>query len=495
MAPYQSKIHDENLMLQAHQIEHFERIRSILQRDFAYMDTSDMGCGKTFATMATALYYGLSIVLVSPKGVVNTWKKECNKYGVDLAVSLTYQSLCGKKNKPLKNGLLDKIDDAYVTTAKFDKLIQKGILLVFDEVHNLKNDNNQLSSALALVRKIIDTNCGSRIAALSATPFDKIECAESILKVLGIIKSDRLLHYDLGSDTYEYLGIKELLDKCRTINKDLTDNLEKQYRITAGRAQYLCYKLYKDVLKGYISSAMDSPKIDAEKDALNGYYYMSKSNANKLKQAISYLKRQTKYDENTNQINMSGISWGALSVALKIVEASKLEIFARLAKDQLAKDPKSKVIIYLNFIENMGLMCKLLSEYKPLLLSGKVASNAREVIMEKFQRPTDEYRIIIAHPKVGGVGISLDDRDGNWPRYMYVSPSYKFIELHQATGRIYRTSTKSKATIRFVYSNEGVSETCILNSLCKKAEVSRSVLDNGHNILFPGEYQQYIETA
>jgi hypothetical protein len=137
----------------------------------------------------------------------------------------------------------------------------------------------------------------------------------------------------------------------------------------------------------------------------------------------------------------------------------------------------------------------LLKNYNAMILNGDIVQNSeRDKIIERFQRDDNKYRVLISNPKVGGVGIDLDDKTGKHPRYMYIAPSYMFIDQFQGTGRIHRKDTKSKATIRFVYSREFPWENGILDSMANKSKVARDmILSQNTNILFPGELDEEIE--
>ena len=78
---------------------------------------------------------------------------------------------------------------------------------------------------------------------------------------------------------------------------------------------------------------------------------------------------------------------------------------------------------------------------------------------------------------------------------MYIAPSYMFIDQFQATGRIHRKDTKSKATIRFIYSREFPYEDSIFQSMAEKSKVARDMIlsDKMSSIVFPGEINEEIE--
>ena len=168
----------------------------------------------------------------------------------------------------------------------------------------------------------------------------------------------------------------------------------------------------------------------------------------------------------------------------------------RLTTRDLTKDPHCKVIIYFNYIRDIKEAARQLSKYKPLVMFGETKENERQVLIRNFQADSDEFRIIISNPKVGGIGIDLDDKIGTRPRIMYILPSYFFTDQFQACGRSHRNGTKSKAVVRFIYSRDFPHETGILNSMIMKSKITKSMLiDTENDITFPGEYEELVETS
>ena len=115
-------------------------------------------------------------------------------------------------------------------------------------------------------------------------------------------------------------------------------------------------------------------------------------------------------------------------------------------------------------------------------------------MVREFQT-NPKKRLIIAIVKVISVSISLHDTVGNAPRIMYLSPSYEVLQMYQTTGRIVRDgdSTKSDATIRFVYLQGGELETAIFNALARKSVILKDTLIRSQDISFPGDYDTYVE--
>jgi len=166
-----------------------------------------------------------------------------------------------------------------------------------------------------------------------------------------------------------------------------------------------------------------------------------------------------------------------------------------MAKKDLDENPKAKVCIGLNYSISIELIAQALREYGVLILRGKVAGDKRKPIIDKFNEPNSECRVLVANMKIVNCGVNLDDRDGEYPRSVYGSASYFFIECHQFPGRFVRgKETKSDVKFRFVYGKVSRIEKSILRALDSHTDVClrtlRKQVENG--VKFPGEYEDEL---
>ena len=494
--------------LLSHQILHFKRVLEILKDHKAYLDTSQMGAGKTYLTIKVAQVLKLKMLVVAPVSTISMWKKTAEEYGVELVDVLSYAGLRGTKNG-VKHPWLDRTQDEFWASKDFTKLVNEGVLVVFDEMHNLKNKATaQIYSAHSLAIEVAASKGVSRIALLSATPCDKAVHTESIFKMLGIITHDELYVYEregneFGAGEYVLTGFKEASKFCKKWNPDVTKEIlspnNVEIAITRRNADKLTYELYTQVAKKIISSDMTRPQILAKKDVKNGFYNLSAKKLIEMKKAVAGLSRAVGYDG--DRIDGSKGNLGAVTTNLLKIENIKVDIYSRLIKDTLDTNPQAKVVVFMSYKEPMSNLASELRAYKPMIMNGQTIAKNRDVIVSKFQEYNTKNRLLIAQIKVGGIGISLDDRHGEYPRYAFITPTYFFIDLYQAGGRIYRTSTKSTATIRMIYGKESNNpqpkalEARILDAMARKTDVAKNMLanPNSERMPFPGEFTSEIE--
>jgi SNF2 family DNA or RNA helicase len=476
------------------QVPHFKRIINILRREYAYMDVSEMGLGKTHIAFAAAATFGLSIGVVAPKSALNNWRQNGKTYGIPIKFAITYESLRGQECYKLNHNLLKRVNGEYIATEAFEDMVKNKLLLVFDEYHKMKNDNTQLASGHALVKAVVRlVNMGykSRIALLSGTPGEEKEYVTSTFKLLGIILSDKLYNYNRSSKKYELIGIQEAINKCNKYDPNETFAISCR-PVNKTTARTICYDLYMRVIKRFMVSAMPPLDIKANKVERNFYILMPDKDVKRLKEGLLLFKSATNYRPDINEVNLSGVNWGDVTTSRMEIDSAKIPSIARISKEKLEQNKKCKILIYCNYVRDMEKLSSLLTKYNPLIMNGSTSENARTDIANKFNQDNNNYRVFISNPQVGGQAIELDDKHGDRPRYTFILPSYFFTDQCQATKRTYRDGTKSDATIYFVYSRAFPYETGILNSMARKSEVSRNMIIN-RGSKFPGEYEELLE--
>ena len=491
--------------LKDYQIPHVDKIKRILHDTHCAFDMSMMGTGKTFTTSELCLQCKFTcLIAVCPTTVEARWHHMRN-YGVPIYDVVSYQSLRSTKGHQPKHGLLERYDiikedggeDYYFkVTPRFEELVKQGVLLVFDEAQNVKNKSVQAEACKTLASYILTQTGRSRFMLLSGSPIDKEEHAINIMQLMGFIRSHRLFVYHKESDRLELRGAQELVDYCNSVNRELTTTVLLENPFLPKNVRHVCYLLFQKVLKPNITSAMPPPPTNVPIDCKNGYYRMADPDSNDYISAIEDLHHASKYNEVRGTVNVEGENLGAITNALMQVERPKVATFARKAIEDLEANPNCKVGIFVNYKITLKLIAELLAKYRPLILQGNVPKKKREPIIEKFQAPNTEYRVLISNLKVASTGIDLDDKVGIYPRICYASPSYLISDLHQLTRRFLRMDTKSVATIRFVYGSCGRRETSILNALAQKSTVLKETLETqaSHGIVFPGEYEEEVES-
>ena len=491
------------------QIEWANRAKQILINFNGYIDTSQMGTGKTFIALWLAKELKLKLLIICPKILINIWKTEAERYGIETVDVLTYGKLASIKTKQPKHGFLIRSDEnnkvRFRATDLYRKIVNEGILLIFDEFHMIKKSKVAKTEAShALIDVIVSTISKSKYGVLSATPLENDIFIFNFLKLIGFIKHD----ISDGSK----IAINEFISNCQKIDDFATNKIVRKYMNYNADLKIrikLAKELYTDIVKPRISGSIKKLNIAYKLDLKNGLYNINSFVLENLKTAIRKLRYITskqkikknddvkkdnlKKDENENKNDENLVSpytqndvepekhqiLAEINKLLRKIELYKIIDIARVSSDILS-NPNNKLVICLNFIKSIEIIATILKEYKPLILIGSIKSTTeRDRIINNFNN-NPSNRLLIINIKMS-IGINLQDNVGDKPRYMLISPNYDILSIIQSTGRIYRQDTKSNTYIRVFYSKQ-VPEYSVMTSLTTKSSNIKSYINDPENI-------------
>lgn len=531
---------ERSVTMQSHQVRHYQRMREIMASWFVALDKSEPGSGKTVVATAVALSLGLSLIVIAPPMVHDQWRTTAKQYGVPLVYIASYQRLrMATSPDQVENALVRRLTSdelvkrgneapsTFEHTPFLAKLLAHGVLIIFDEFHMVKTDRTlQLETAHCIIRALVhDPTTVSRAALLSATPCDLIENAVSLLKMLGILTYNSLLPS----------GVIEIGEIAKEINPGALIEITKEYggqiqsftRMKPKRAAQFAFDVYRNIFGPWLSSTaltkepVQRPLVDsatAELNGgrnivvhkkLNGFFRFPPEDDARLRKAYDTFASLAGTGITAETSSPRGESGVHMVDILIEIELAKVQTLARLIDSKLKEHPNNKVIAYLNYRAPLERLAGVLASHAPLSLNGDTSTADRKAAVQFFQRPTDEARLLIAHPSVGGVGVNLDDIHGGYPRTQYACSSFFFINICQLMGRVARTSTKSDSESYLVFSKAVPEELRMLDNLSRKAKTSHDyrsgdaspmTITTGSDSprpsftpVYPGEYESYYE--
>lgn len=485
----------EKIFLKENQEPHTERLEEILSEQYCAFDMSSLGSGKTYTTSELSLRLEFShVIVICPASLEAKWK-DMAKYGVKLAKVISYQGLRSRVNAIPRHGLLrrhDSINEGtfFTPTEEYERLIDEGTLVVFDEVQHIKNKNDQFLACQALTSSILRSGGVSRFIFLSGTPIDKEEQAIHMMQIMGMIRSQKLSIFNKEENRLKLIGAQELVDFCKAIDPVNTLDFLRLHPFNRDNIHHNCYLIFQKIVKKNIAVAMPSPSLEI--DVKNGYYRIeNEDDKRKLVKGIIQLQTSVMFNEKEGTVNVAAGTFANIAPSLAMIESAKINTMARLAMERLDSNPDCKVGLFVNYNDSIARLTELLKDYKPLVLNGQVDKRHRLPILNKFQADSDAHRLIIGNIHVCSTGIDLDDKFGNRPRFAFAIPNYKILDLHQLTRRFIRLDSQSVPIFRFVYGNVGRKESSILNSLSRKstvlAQTLESQVESDPDLKFPGE--------
>jgi hypothetical protein len=504
-----------------YQISHKNKLENILDKHPYALDLSMLGTGKTYTSSKLFIDGDYKhLIVIAPVSVKAKWKQMVRDHGVEIYKSISYCELRSAKFKQPKHGLLNRKD--YVAKVKqrdgsfrdmektdfsatelFRNLVSEGVLLVIDEIQNIKNCNDQFSACSELVRVIDEAyhqGGKSRVLLLSGSPIDKHTQSVRLYKTLNIMKHDKLSVFNPQTWEMMWRGAQEIHNYHEhNFGYDNVQSCYLSFGLYGPKDRELekyCYRLFIDVFKPAMSSSMKPPKHTTKLFKRNAFYTLGdEAHVELLQKAVGNLKKATNFNGTTVDFQHNGIeALRCITSALIMIETAKIPIFTRVAQSTLNENEFNKVVICVNYTDTINDLIDLLSDYNPIKLCGSMSAKQRGEVLDKFQASDSEYRLLIGNLSVCSTGIDLDDKTGQYPRLCLASPNYSTIMLYQLSHRFQRANTMSDATIHFVFGKEAP-ELSILNALAKKSEIMKEVGDAqvASGIIFPGDYEKWEE--
>jgi hypothetical protein len=496
----------KNVTLLQHQVDHVDRLMRVFQTETTTMDFSCMGLGKTYTSTECMVRLGLqNLFVVCPLTMEQKWKEVAKMHGIPNVIVTSFASLrsvsgcqpkhgflrrisVDSKDAKLSDGTPKKVEEFELTDKFIDLVENKGVMMVIDEVHNLKNSSEQFKACKILTDAINNsTERRSRCILLSGTPIDKEEQTMKMLRLMGLYTRQEMSL--MGAS--EYVAKLSVKDKERVISivKDTPAKISAEL-------VHLCHVLFKEIVCTHWISTMPNPREVI--DSKNGYYRLEEKDARFLEFYIGQLHSNSGFTTLTGapdgegMVVVQGGKLGAIAKSLEGIEQSKVPLFERLVRETLLKDPSCKVVVGMNFVQRtLYSLADRLKDLSPCLITGDTPRTQRETTIKKFQEPNTKCRLILANIKCLSTGVDLDDKDGRFPRYVFASPNYTIVDLHQFSRRFIRTNTVGVPVFRFVYGACARKEQSIINALARKTTVLQDILteQTSAGIKFPGEYE------
>jgi hypothetical protein len=504
-----------NIKLFNQQVLHTNKLISILDKYPLAFDFSMMGTGKTYTSSFIGKNYK-NVIVVCPVSIKSKWEYMKSYYNINITICISYCSLRSNTNSNTLFINADKSDifnadksDIFNVSELYKQYINDpdGTLLIFDEIQNIKNNNLQFKACKSLINEIIDIGFNiknkSRCLLLSGSPIDKKEQIINIYKLINVMTNNELCVYIPSLNKTEWKGFKQIIEFIKKLDSNYASSLPVKTTNSSNNSARELLELSYNYFIGYVKNVLVSsmsPIINGiSLIKRNGFYNVDDIESKlSIKKAVDNLFNVCDYNIITKTINIkkniSVIS--NIQRSLIAIENAKLTTLARITREKLnGSDSENwKVVICLNYIDNIKSLENALKEYNPLVIYGNVSKDKREEYRLLFQEPNNNYRILISNLACSSAGLDLDDKHGNFPRFCLINPNYSTIDLYQIGHRFHRADTKSNSTIHFVYTKVAC-EIHVLNSLAKKSEIMKEIVkeQSENGIEFPCDFNYFIE--
>ncbi len=492
-----------NIDLLEYQNDHYLRICDILNQHRIAFDLSPMGAGKTYITCKYMQTHPCdNMYIICPPMLKSKWIKVTSEYGIP-AIIYTYNEIGGTKLKQPNHNMLRRDDlietqqihngypgetrdieiVRYYATDYLMEMASKpgGLFVAFDEIQCLRNESSNATRACrAIMNTIWDAgvNC---MLFISGTPFDKEKQFVTMYRNIGIQKSPQLYEPLTGS----YTGYKEILSFVDSI---VQTNKQKQvvnrdYKYLISRNIHAIHKVLFDmflkIFKPILTSTITMPNVITVASITNQNVFYDLHGQDKDICEKSITKMLEIIDNNDNVVGQARIE---LFKSMVLLESAKINTFAEEVHHVLSTIPNAKVVVALSYSDSIHELANKLTTWNPLILNGDLSRKNKDTYISLFQQPSTARRLLIGNINVISTGIDLDDKNGNYPRYVFVNPNFSMITLQQLSYRFLRSlDTKSHTIIRYVYSSTGMN---ILNDIYHQRYIEVDINDSilkGHH--------------
>jgi len=445
----------ENVMekLYEHQKKNFIDVYLTLKKYKLCYNSSEMGLGKTHILAAIAKATGKTIIVIGPDNIREGWESAFRYHGVADYAFVGYNTfLC--REKPI---FLQDPDnyDVWCPSEEFVNLVNQpgGIHLVFDEAHMLKNSNTSRFSQAVMLAREATVSKESTLTLLSASPLEISKHAETICQLLGFMNNSN--------------DIETLRNKC----------IQLFGPIPAEQNPQSLFDWFTQIIVPKLFFFMDP--IPHKMVVDNQFIRLNQDQLNQMNAGINLL------DPDAEPAYY-------YSTRMKFAECGKIMAYCHEFLNILRNEPNTKLVIMVNYTSSIDYLVEQLKQWNPIIVSGdskyKTSNAQRNILKNQFQEPNLNRRLIIGNTQMLAFGIDLDDKDGRFPRKIFISPSDKMNNMYQASKRADRgISTKSVAIVKFMYIMGLQIDTKVLQRTQIKSDALKSILR--YKSILPGDLE------
>jgi SWI/SNF-related matrix-associated actin-dependent regulator 1 of chromatin subfamily A len=412
------------------QERHVKRLLDLLTSRSSALDMSDTGTGKTLCAINVAKELNRPVLVICPKAVIPSWKRELDEQGVPADVinyekvrmgSTPFMQWCGKG----KN-MLWKLDPA--------------TLIIFDEVHKCAGQGTQNSELLTSASiQGFKTLLLSATVASSPVQLKAVGTALRVFPPSGFYRWVREMGVSFGGP-FGPTFIR-------------TEANEKKLAQTI--APHASRMTRADLSDHFTETQIITEPLDFG-DKIQAIY-------REMDAELAELASKQSRDRGANEMV-------AILRARQKTELLKVPILVEFAQEAL--DEGKSVAIFINFSDTLQ---AVLAKFPAAgTVHGSQTAAERQAAIDAFQ--TDRSRVIILNAAAGGTGVSLHDVTGKHPRLALISPDWDEKKVVQVMGRVHRAGGKTPSQQRVLFAS-GTIEERVEKSLRQKIQTMNILND------------------
>lgn len=466
-----------------HQKPHVKNLIKALSLHERALDASDTGTGKTDSAVVTCGELKLKALVLCPKSVITHWQQTFERHNVEYYGVANYETISNCKYFSMKNPT-EKEQCSFIKRKKVYKDKKQK------EKWSAKEDQ-KLKKLSKGIKEKFENNLSDKEPSFSFT-FEWQNIPDDLILIFDEAhkcKNKVTMNYSILREAAQNNKIKILL-----LSATIADKPQKFY--IAGYALRL-YPNIKDAKNWIIKRGIGelNPMIGVHKIIFNEYGSRMKNSElvntlpkneirgecfdmNTAKEIEEQYKIIQEEVENLKKKeDNSGCALARILYARMRIEQLKIPTITKLATKYLSQN--KAVTIFVNFVASLETISEQLKT--KCVIHGGQTLEERNANINNFNNDTSH--VIVCNIRSGGVGISLHDTKGNYPRVSLISPSYGAIDIQQCLGRIYRVNTKTDVEQIILFCKNTIEEQ-ICENMKDKFETMASINNGDINSYF-----------
>jgi SNF2 family DNA or RNA helicase len=371
----------------------------------------DMGLGKTIQTLAVAQSANAQKVLIfTPSSVKWQWRDEIQKFITSDRRTVVIHG------SPKKRAQLWLDDSQRFYVANYEQLIRdfdymncrEWDLIIADEATKISNHSAKQSQ---LIKKL---RAKRRIAA-TGTPISNRP--NEVWNIIDFTNPGAFGNY---SDFMDQYCVKDGWSISYKNTEDLRDRLKR----------YMIRRLKKDVLTELPEKIVTDIPFPLSEEERTVYMKIKKEILREIEQKdISKLNNPMTIQYTlVKMIRLRQIA-DSLELIGENVASSKMAVLKEKLPEVMVDG--TKAIIFTQFSEMADILVRELAEYKPLLISGKVAGTYSETV-KKFNEENEHQVLVMT--SAGQFGLNIQRANV----VFHYDQEWSLAKMEQRDGRVHR---------------------------------------------------------
>jgi len=417
----------------------------------------DPGLGKSIQSLTTTILKNAKkTLIVCPSSLKLSWQEEIAKWAPTKKVVVITGSKAERDN-------LWKNEDAEYVIINYELLLRdieeirkkQWQFIIADEATRISNPKSKQA-------KLIKTIKADYKLPLTGTPLNN--AVHDLWNIMDFCKPGLLGSFWQFTERYcekdRWGGISgyKNLSELKVL---IADNMLRRKK--------------EDVMTELPEKIYENVYIELDKEEKEIYKAVKEEIKNTLKEFEVNRVLEDRFLSNVmvKMIRLKQVT-GSLELVCGRRHSSKLDTVKELLTDIL--HGTSKVIIFTQFSEMADILIRELSDFNPLLISGKVDNNTRQENVHKFQDDTQNHKVLVM-TEAGAYGLNL--QKANY--IIHYDLPWSISKMEQREGRAHRIGQKQNVTIYNMLALGTVDE-YVYKVLMKKQRLSENILGDKERI-------------